>query len=131
MQEKAIVKKVNKDTIELEIDSHGACKDCGVCIIGEDKKNTLTIPRPDFEVHQGDKLKLSLSPQKTVLASLILYIVPLLDMIIGYFVGLFIFKTENMAIITSFVFLAISFIGIRMLDKYIGKNKMTYFEVEK
>lgn len=77
----------------------------------------------------GEMVKLEMGEQPLVIASLIIYILPLISLILGYFAGQFFIQTvgytptEGAGIIGSLIFLTISFLLTKSIDKLLGKKK--------
>lgn len=117
----ATVSKINDDgTIEATIAASEACGSCGaksVCGSGEMKKFTLVNDKPDRSV--GDTITLVITRSMGFFAILLAYLIPV-AIIIG---SLLIFQqTQTNEIVAGCVtlgILAIYFIILRILRKYI------------
>ena len=66
---------------------------------------------------KGDTVVLNMSSGKVLNAAFLAYIVPVILLVLGCIAGDYIFKSENMGILSGFALMAVSFIAMHMLDK--------------
>ncbi len=80
-----------------------ACDDCKVC---DHSKPFQLIVFNDVQARVGDIVTISIDNLPKMFA-MVMYISPIISMIVGYFVGKFVTQTEIIAILVSFIFLAL------------------------
>lgn len=83
-----------------------ACDDCKIC--DHSKPFQLNVFN-EINAQIGDIVVISIDNLPKMFAA-IMYISPIISMIIGYFVGVFLSKTEGISVLLSFSFLIIHII---------------------
>lgn len=118
----ATVTAVGSKSVSVEIQRSGGCKSCSVSSLcfGKDLSVTCEI-ETDMTLEVGDRVELVISPQSRVLASLLIFLVPILALFGGYYVS-HVWLGESYAVLGAFLLMILSFIGIWRLDKKIGKK---------
>lgn len=123
MQQTGIIQKLHFNTAEVEITRSSACGDscasCGLC----PGRTAVVEAVNDVNASVGDTVIINMSDRKVLSAAFLVYIVPLIMMIIGYFAGFIILKNETFGIITGFFTMTVVFPIIRFIDK---KSKQRY-----
>jgi len=131
MEEIGRVIDVQNNNIIIELGDSSQCGSCNSCGSGDRGQKILSVENT-LDAKVNDRVILDISPVKSILASLTLFVFPLLMMIAGYFIGENIgqldasARGENpVAIISSIVFLFLSLGMIYYFDRYLGKrNKL-------
>lgn len=124
MYQKGIIKKTVKNIADVEIQRSTACGEscasCGLC------PGRTAVVKADNAIgaKSGDTVILDMADQKVLGAAFLVYIVPVVVLIIGYFIGYAILKTEIYGAVTGFILMAVTFVIIMMFDKRL-KNKYT------
>lgn len=117
MLQNGIVKKRNINTAEVEIQRGSACGEscasCGLC----PGQTTVVKAVNDTNAAEGDTVILDLANKKVLGAAFLVYIVPLILLFIGYFIGYAIFKSELGGIGIGFGMMAVAFLVIILLDR--------------
>ncbi|HHE37481.1 MAG TPA: hypothetical protein ENL20_02785 [Candidatus Cloacimonetes bacterium] len=124
----AVVKNVNDKTVTIRIKKTDSCKSCslkGVC--GTSSSPIEHKLKTDLELEAGDLVKVYLSPGVKIFSSFIIFVFPILLMILFYFLGKILFKSENLAILISIFGLLFSGIIIYFIDKKYAKK--IHFEI--
>ena len=140
MREKACVVDVKGDKAKVVVTRHSACSKCNEdCILGLDESHEqdkiYVEVKNNKNVEIGDMVNIELKDSSLVLGSLMIYLVPLLFFVIGYFVGAnlsFLFgniSEELSGIISSFIFLYVSYLFTKRVDKKISKTKKFQSEI--
>lgn len=140
MREKACVVDVDGNKAEVVVTRHSACSKCNEdCILGLDESHEqdeiYVEVNNDKNAEIGDTVNIELQDSSLVLGSLMIYLVPLLFFILGYFVGTnfsFLFGSiskELTGILFSFLFLYISYLFTKRVDKRLSKNKKFQSEI--
>lgn len=126
MKETGRVIENNNKTAVVRVLRQSTCSKCdkNCSLAGQDHEKEEMDIEVDNPVgaEAGNVVKLEMGSKSLVLASLIVYILPLLFLIGGYFIGFLIaskityFSREIISIFSSIFFLALSFGVIRLLD---------------
>lgn len=140
MREKACVVDVTDDTAKVVVTRHSACSKCNRdCILGmedsheQDEMYVEVKSKKNVEV--GDTVSIELKDSSLVLGSLMIYLIPLLFFVGGYFIGArlnWLFGTlsaEVTGILSSFVFLYLSYRLTKKIDKRISKSEKFQSEI--
>jgi len=118
-QDRAEVIEVFKGGVVVEMAKSGNCDSCaihGVCA-GSDKNFRHRL-KTDMPLKKGDLLELTISSEIKILSSFVVFILPVLSMILFYFLAKFALGvSENFSILISFAGLLLSGIFIYVLDK--------------
>ncbi len=133
IEEIGIVREVSTKGIKIEIEATEHCASCKMCSKGEDSKRILYIS-PDKDYALGDKVMLKVSSKEVNKISFLIYILPLLDLFLGYYLGTLLndtIKYEYLPIVFALSFFAASYIALYYLDKSYFKNKKKLLEVVK
>lgn len=133
-----IVKSIHQDKIWVEICDNEQCKECGLCTSSLSDKNTkkILVKRNGFEVQINNRVKIEVSQMKSITGYVLVFLIPILFLITGYFIGDYFFnpaansyneinmEPENpipeswQSFVFAFVFFAVSIFGLYLLDKY-------------
>ncbi len=133
MDEIGRVVAIDNDKIIIQLESSASCSDCNSCSVGHDDKVRYLTLNNDINAEINDRVELEINPSMSILASVILYLFPILMMIAGYLIGDTIEVSNRslrgdseIAIFVSIGFLILSFIIIHFSDKYFKRlNIMT------
>ncbi|MFW6264931.1 MAG: SoxR reducing system RseC family protein [Bacillota bacterium] len=128
-----IIKTSGKQAL-VKIERHSLCSKCtNKCQLAQPESHEVDEIEVEVDnpigARSGQKVKIEMKEQPVVIASLIIYVIPLIFMIIGYFLGISLLEafgyqgTEITGIISSLIFLALSFVFIRILDNLLSKRK--------
>ncbi len=118
--------KSRHDRVTLHMESSEQCgscvaKDCCVTI-GDENVRQLDLPVTKA-LRTGDRVTVGYEPSSRIISAFIVFIVPIMFLIIGYFIGLRIFGTEGKSILTAFSTFVISFGIVRLLSRLVEKRK--------
>lgn len=133
MREKACVVDINGNQAKVVVTRHSACSKCDKdCILGmeesHEQDSIYVEVDNDKNAEVGDTVSIELKDSSLVMGSLIIYLIPLLFFVGGYFIGVRLnflmgsISEQLSGIITSFLFLYISFLFTRRVDKKISKS---------
>lgn len=133
MKQLAEVVKINGDKALVKINRQSACQNCHrECLLAgnehEMKEIEVEVDNP-IGASTGETVYLEMGEGHLVIASLLVYVVPILGLIGGYFIGAwmglrFLNLTENSAGISgSFILFFLVFLIIRLFDVKIKSNK--------
>ena len=105
----------------VQIESGDQCKLCGsahACLTLTQTTRQIEIPHKNENVKIGDRVSIGFKPQTRLLSSVLVFLMPVIFLIVGYFVGNQLFQRENMAILFSFLGLVFSFLLLWLLNKF-------------
>lgn len=129
MGEIAKVTNVNNNTITATLVRSSACGDCHACSVGmsgDGKEKNLEITAVnECDAKVGDNVNVELSNKALISATLIMYGIPLVAMVLGMLIGSR--YSDVFAFILGILFVVITFIGIKIYDKRVDKK--TYMSV--
>ncbi len=117
MIQTGIVKEISKNTAQVEIKRSSACGEscasCGLC----PGQRAIVNAANTMGVHVGDTVMIDMADKRVLSAAFLVYIVPIIAIIAGYFTGEAVFGGEEYAILAGFVFFAAAFAVIICTDK--------------
>ena len=117
MEQTGIVEECTDGMAKVKITRSSSCGDscasCGMC----PGKETIIEVRNDCGAAKGDTVLLNMSSGKVLNAAFLAYIVPVILLVLGCVAGDYIFKNENMGILSGFALMIVSFIAIHLFDK--------------
>lgn len=96
------------------------CKAC--CTLSKDESVMLASVPNTLGVKEGDRVKLEISSSQLLLASLVVYLIPVLFLVGGYFLGAFLFSPllltaeQGTGILTAFLMLIVSFLAVKAIE---------------
>lgn len=127
MIENGIVNKIEKNLAWITMIKGDQCAGCTACnAFGEGSFELVALNDPGATV--GDKVEVEINPRQVVKHSTIVFILPVLSLIIGYFLGNSYLtqiglSLEAGGIIGSLGLMIITFIAIIGYDRMIGKSQ--------
>lgn len=118
--------RVADGKIVVQIDAGSQCKLCGAaqaCHPAQATTRQLELPYQSQDLNIGDEVMVRFKPQIRVLSAALVFILPILFMIAGYFIGQSIFKNESMAVLVSFGALMVSFLALWIINRFSARSK--------
>lgn len=103
------------------------CKDCNIQLIPEE--NIFEIEIDDSQgVKVGDYIRVGMSGKRLILSSLILYVIPVMFGLLGILLGIILHPLlkvglDTLCIVFAFSFLLLSYIPIKLLDRWAGLKR--------
>jgi len=131
VEELGTVVGLSHEKAEIMIVRHSACSKCEEkCDLAESHEQDEIIVEVEnsIGVNKGEQVLLEMEERNILFASLIVYLLPLVAMIIGYFVfswfalRMGLQSGEGAGIIGTLVFLFLSFLGIHLINPYLEKK---------
>ncbi len=122
------VVELNGDHAYVHIGRNTACESCGACHFDENTMNLKVTAVNQVHAKVGDRVELSLDNVNYFKASIYLYGMPLLAMLIGIFAGLLIFpkiglqNSDVYAILLGTILLTLTYILIKANSEKFEKN---------
>ncbi len=116
------------DMVQIEVKPGGNCAGCNACIVNN-TKSVVIEARNDIAAETGEEVYFQVQPHRVVGYSLLIFILPLIMMVIGYFVGFMWLPRpqameEGIAIATALIGLIIGFLMVKGYDKMlVGRRR--------
>lgn len=126
--EEGIVKLSKNGIAEVVISSSSSCEECSAkiyCKPGNSSERTL-IARDPFGAKAGDKVRVVIKGSKILSASFLLYGIPLILLLIGIFVGYYLFS-ENKELYSSLFGIALVFVYSIIIFFITKKQKLSSY----
>ncbi|MCF2624669.1 SoxR reducing system RseC family protein [Fusobacterium perfoetens] len=123
---------INGNRIKLKMFKESSCAHCSGCGDANKLARELEVTY-DGDVEIGDIVTFELEDSKMLKIGFTVYILPIIMMILGFFISNKMGGSEKISVLVSFAFLVLSFAGLHIYDKYFVKEKveMTVTAVEK
>lgn len=128
MKQMATVLRADNDEALVRVQRSEACGSCHACSLWSDKSEYIDLTvKNTYEAQEGDLVELDLDAPDVLRASFVMYIIPLIAMMGGVLLGYYVFAPSNemIAALLGMIFLAISYITIKLSEKRI-KNSGKY-----
>jgi len=104
------------EMVDILVARSERCKSCGLCFaMGNDK--ILIRAKTDKPLEIGEEVRIFTEDRYVMLSALILYILPVIALILGYFFGGIFSSKESWKIVSGFSFMGLTFIFNRFIDK--------------
>lgn len=126
------VYEVNNGTAKIKVKRHSSCTSCGGCGIltaGGDKEVSMEVPNP-IGAKVGEIVRISVETDKVILASLIVYVLPVIVLVIAMYITQqvainsgYLETAEVMSIGVGLGAMVLVFLIIRLLDKRIARTR--------
>ena len=117
MVQTGLIKKLHGNIADVEIHRSTACGDncasCGLC----SGRTSIVKAANAAGAAEGDTVLIDMADKKVLGAAFLVYIVPLVLLVAGYFIGNALFMTEPGGIITGFLLMLLSFLPIVFIDR--------------
>jgi len=129
MIENGFVNKIEKNLAWVTMAKGEQCAGCNACkAFGESSVELMAFNETGAK--PGDRVEVEINPKQVVRHSIIVFILPVLSLIVGYFLGnSFLTQVglsmEAAGIIGSLGLMMITFIGIIGYDRLISKSQTT------
>lgn len=119
-QGRVIKVDTDKNLAWIEFAQSSECARCGACHMATSGKMLLEVENP-AGAKVGDLVEVEVSSAVTTLFPLLGFGIPILFLFIGIILGSFI--SEKTGIILGVIFLVFGFFAVRLIDRYISKEK--------
>lgn len=83
------------DYSKIKLMRHTACGSCGACQLGDDQKDVHLVAKNKINACVGDVVSVTMPSEGVLSAAFIMYVVPLVGMFLGMFIGQLFFKELN------------------------------------
>ena len=123
MKSNGKVIEINGNKIKLKMFKESSCAHCSGCGDANKMARELELTY-NGEVEVGDIVTFELEDSKMLKIGFIVYVLPILMMIAGYFISNRLGHSETTSVLISLGFLIISFVCLHIYDKYFVKEKV-------
>jgi len=123
-----VIKKVDEQKVELEVKRASGCGSCNSCASSCEVKPHYVTVKNNIDAKPGDFVELQAVQKNIMKYVTIIYMIPFAFLILGIVVGNNLFKgmdTSNHELMIfgmGILFLAISFVVVRIIDKVFAKK---------
>jgi len=124
MKSSGLVKDKLGEKLVVSMYKESACSHCNNCSETAKIANIFTFISDRSDINIGDIITFEMEDNQVFKAAMIVYILPLIFMFLGYFIGSKAGFSEGENIGISFLSLVMAFIGIFVYDRKIVKYKM-------
>ncbi len=119
MIKKGVVKEAHKEYIIVQVDKKTSCGHCKTCTEdGKFSEEFVIKTKRNFKV--GETIEIEISDNSLLKFGALIYIIPILFLFVGYFIGGLIGLSEGKKILLSFLSMVACFYGIHIFDKFFG-----------
>nr|WP_307776505.1 SoxR reducing system RseC family protein [uncultured Cetobacterium sp.] len=123
MKSTGIVKEIKDHKVTVSMYKESACSHCSKCSESNKITNEYTF-YTDEKLFIGDIITFEMEDKRVLKAAIIVYLIPVIALFLGYFLGSKLGLSEGQSIGTSFFGMIVSFLGIYIYDKKVVKNQM-------
>ncbi|SES73254.1 positive regulator of sigma(E), RseC/MucC [Natronincola peptidivorans] len=130
MRQCGVVTETNNKTAKVIIQRHSSCGSCNACKMGQENMKIEIDAINEINAKVGQRVEVDMEGRNVLTAAFIIYVIPLAALIVGILVSSAILpnigienNTEIYIALIGFVFMALSFIGIRKRENRLRENK--------
>lgn len=135
MNTTGVVVESKEETAIVHIGRNTACENCGACHFDEKTMNLKITAVNNIGAKVGDQVELSMDNVNFFRASFFLYGLPLIALLIGLFIGIYVFQSMALelydiyAILLGLGFMTITFLLLRMNKERFAENSRYMSEI--
>lgn len=129
MKNKGIIQNIHNNLITIEVFKDENCAHCDSC--NKKIQTVHTFYCNDNTLSKGDIVSFYMEDSYVLKIGFYIYILPILSMILFYFITLFLNLNEGLRILFSFGGLTISFLFLFLWDKLQGKKILNNIKITK
>ena len=123
MREVGKVIKVEKNNIKVRIGRKSACASCNMCGMKSEAAHIDILTENTVNAKIGDSVELELETSVVMFSAGIIYIVPLVTALIGFFIAYILKVSEVMQFAFLMIGTFVGFIFVSIIDKLVKKKK--------
>jgi sigma-E factor negative regulatory protein RseC len=135
LREKALVVENKGNDAKVEILRSSACDHCRACSVGTEKKPLFVWAKNPLKARVGQLVEVEMQASTMLLATLIVYVIPLVAFIAGIGLGysgagfFHIKSTELFSLLIGLIFMGLSFLGIHFYSQNAEKSKKYFSNI--
>ena len=131
MHEQGVVSKILGEKLaQVEFEAGVACAKCKACCHLVETGKMVVEASNEVGAKIGDKVEVYIPEKQVLTSAFLVYIFPLICLILGYFVGMFLSRrlnifvdSEIVGILVGFVGMAGAFLEVGAYDRVLAKRK--------
>ncbi|WP_105614352.1 SoxR reducing system RseC family protein [Vallitalea okinawensis] len=129
MAEIGLVKEIQGDEVIVSLNRQEACNKCRACIQGMQEQEMILKAQNLCHASVGDQVEVTLEESNFLKAVAIMYGIPFIALMIGLISGYYISgivtgtQSEGIALLSGFILLALSYLGIRKNESKFKTSK--------
>ena len=112
-----------KDGVKVRIEKKTECNRCGMCAFPKNASFIELNAVSDIKVNVGDTVKVETSESGKLLGILLVFGVPLLIVAACVLIGLLVFESELIALVSMLFFIIVWEVILHFIDKKIFRDK--------
>ena len=119
----------SNNTAKVKVIRHSACRKCGICQFGNQKSEFIVEAMNLVNAHPGEIVEIEMEDQSLVIATIMVYLIPLLGFIFGVISGIYIsdymgirFYKELFSVIMGILLMGMVYVIIKLFNNNIKKN---------
>lgn len=136
MEQVGLVTKIDGNMAEVEVKRMSACgHSCENCS-GSCNVPGVKVHLPNtLNAKEGDYVEIKVKTKSVLKYTILIYMIPFVMLILGIFLGMYIFQSigiksyENFSFLLGLVFLTIAYIILKKIDKKVEKDGELTFEM--
>lgn len=129
MREMGLVVAVDQKNAQVRFERSAACSKCRACGMLADAKEIIISVENTLSAKVGDSVEIDMQTKGVMMASAIVYVIPLIALFLGLFVGPVITKLLGLALdedmsagVCALVFIGISWLTLKGIDAKLRKK---------
>ncbi len=129
-EEIGVVTKTWKGFALVEIVPEGSCEGCAareICRLGMSGKREIEVKNPE-NAKRGDRVRIAIEYKRSLLASFLLYILPIVFFFIGVGIGEWVWRKESASIVCGFVGFFTTFVLFKVFDQRIKERFLPFIK---
>lgn len=129
MKEEGLVLEIKDELAVVQLKRSAACESCRCCRVAEQSDFMTAEALNQAGSKIGDMVIVEIEQKEVLLASVVVYLMPIFLMIIGYLFGSYLGKAvlkaypQETGIIFGFTFLAFSYLIVMLTGKRVAKTR--------
>lgn len=117
-----ISKLLPGNVAEVICEPNDACEKCKGCAMSSSGE-IIVRAKNSIGAGAGDRVEIEIPEGEGIRAALMVFILPVIGLLAGYFFGKNLFLSESYGIIFALVFMALTFLALSVYDKYLSSKK--------
>lgn len=129
MTEQGVVVGCDKNFATIRVDKKDECSKCGLCVFGKNVNYVDLNAKNDLGAVVGDKVIFEKKEGGRLLASIMVFLIPLLLIIGSTLVGILVIKSEIWSLFLSLISILLWYTVLAFIEKKIKKGSTFCAEI--
>ncbi len=121
--EVGVIKEIKDNKAIITMERKSACAGCHACEVSHDKQEMTMTAINECNGKIGDNVAVELVVDRLMFATIILYGIPLVTTVLGFFIGYYVFNSEVVSFIMGIVFMLITYFIIKRCEGFFNNDK--------